>query len=325
MVKGDFFLGMEIASRYSVFVRRMATIIGVLALLSLPTVASAALTVTVHGPSRPQSAPPGSQRVEMLSVDIANDAAHEVDVHSLTVLHRGLGERSDILGVYAMDEQNERLSDRFAFQSGDGTAQIRFRPLLTIPGRGSVTIFILADIAADAAIAGEHRLWLSSPSDIDAGDETVAVRQGSVVAQTRTAGAGRPTIAIEYPKLNERVRFGEQQLVGRIRLTAGAGDDQTIATITLTNAGKARGEDLKNIVLVSNSGKRLTDTAARLAGRNKDRVTLTFDPPFRLDAGSTVTLNVRADALASRRKTIQLLVEEPSDIRASPEKASRQR
>lgn len=277
------------------------------------------LSVVVHGPATPQSVPPGSQSVQMLQLDLRNESNGDIQVQTLNIRRRGLGDRLDIDGIYLVDDSGVRVSDRFAFQR-DGTSEVRIWPPLIVPSDDTVTVHVLADFSRTAAISGEHRLWLAEPADIDTGDDTeIVVTQGeAATGLIRTAGGSvRSAIDVDYPGLNERIRYGKNRLVGRIRLTADGDDDKLVSSVTLTNQGSARGKDLQNIVIENNRGERLSNKVAMLGGRTKDTVTLVFDPPLPLEESSSMILNVRADALASRRKTIQLTVEEASDIRAT--------
>lgn len=307
--------------------KRLLLFIGTCVSLSAPFAASAmmvtasqALIVNVHGPATPQSVAPGMQRIPMLTLDLANETKGEVKIETIRVLHRGLGEHRDILGVYLMSESGQRVSDRFAFASNDAFAEIRIWPPLILDVGESMVVLVVGDMAPDAAIAGEHRLWLSSDADVDAGDDTpVTVLQGSTLSRVlRTSGVERSVIDVDYPGLNERVRYGKNRLVGRIRLNVDGKSKQAITSLTLTNDGKAQYADLQNIYIESNRGKRLSKILPQLAGRSGKTATFTFDKGLLIDGGSSVILNVRADALVSRRKTIQFLVEEPGDVIATP-------
>ena len=48
-----------------------------------------------------------------------------------------------------------------------------------------------------------------------------------------------------------------------------------------------------------------------------DRVRLSFDPPFLLRRNEERLVELRADVLASRRKTIRIVLEEESDVEAT--------
>jgi hypothetical protein len=55
----------------------------------------------------------------------------------------------------------------------------------------------------------------------------------------------------------------------------------------------------------------LSPTVETLTG---DHVRLTFDPPLLIHRNEVRMINLLADIRASRRRTVQLLIQEPSDI-----------
>ena len=92
-------------------------------------------------------------------------------------------------------------------------------------------------------------------------------------------------------------------------------DDHWLREITLTNDGKARNGDLQNLILQSSRGVPLAPTVASLTN---DTVTFGLDTPVMLRKNDSIVLVVKADVLASRTRTIRLIVEEPADLRADP-------
>jgi hypothetical protein len=227
--------------------------------------------------------------------------------------HRGLGNSQDLLGVYALSPTRERLSSRAAFTSKH-TATVRLRPALVLTSGQSTNVSLVADISPEAAVTGEHQLAIASATDIDANGATVMLQNTLTrPSAVSTSGQAQPVIEVEYPALTQPVYYGRERTVGRLRLLARGERAQTITAITLTNTGKARKNDLQNIVLVANRGQVLTAPVA-LSGPNNDKATLVFTTPYVLKNNASVTLNIRADVLASRRQTIQLIVEEAGDI-----------
>ena len=122
------------------------------------------------------------------------------------------------------------------------------------------------------------------------------------------------TINVEYLDLPRIVRYGNARIISRIRLVADRRDDHTISAITFINEGSARDRDLQNLALVSSRGEVLSMIAPQLSGES---VRLVFRNPLRLSKNDDVVLSVRANVMASRRKTIQLLVETPGDIESA--------
>lgn len=275
--------------------------IGMAFVLGIP---ASALALTV---------PPGSTRVPMLEVTVTNDRMVSADLSELSVRHRGLGLAADIEHVYALLD-GERVTTGASFQGRDPVAQLRFVPVLTLAGGERVTLKLFADFSDDAAITGEHRL------------ETMPLEGFLLEARgpsdgATTAGPAEPSITVENLTVRERVRYGKARIVARFRLTNDGDDDQRITKITLVNDGKARGKDLQNLVITANRSTVLSETLPMLGGRGGDRAVFVFDPPLLLGAGDETTINVRADVLASRRKTIQFILEEPGDLEASVDRS----
>ena len=122
------------------------------------------------------------------------------------------------------------------------------------------------------------------------------------------------TINVEYLNLPRVIHYGNGRVISRIRLSADNRDNHTISAITFMNEGTARDKDLQNIILVSSRGEVLSMTAPKLSGES---VRLVMKQPLRLSKNDDVILTVRANVMASRRKTIQLLVETPGDVESA--------
>ncbi len=72
--------------------------------------------------------------------------------------------------------------------------------------------------------------------------------------------------------------------------------------------------DLQNL-FVSFRGRAVTFLAPRMQG---ERVRLEFSPPLSVGKNQTLKFDLRADVRASRRRTIQFVIEAESDIEAVP-------
>jgi hypothetical protein len=256
----------------------------------------------------------------MLSIELVNnDADAEATLHSITLTHRGAGRTADIDRVYATFG-DERLTDEVSINAADRRVTLRFVPSLHIAAMQSVSLTIFADMSPSAASASEHMLILMDPADVDAEGKYVALMStGANDSRARTAGPSRGTISVEYLDVSGPVRYGKRRTIARIRLSADAVEDHRLYSIILTNDGKARRADLQSLFVQSNRGSILTQTMPKLAGAHGDTVKFLFTPPYPLGKNASVVLNVIADVSASRRKTIRLIVDEPSDISAVPD------
>jgi hypothetical protein len=271
-----------------------------------------AVTVSVEeivSPTR-QSVAPGSQRVPMLNVSFTAACDGDVTVESIALQRRGLGSNDDIAAVYAM-EGTKRVSQSRQITDRQGNVSLRLEKFV-IDACASKKISVLVDFTATAAVSGEHRFILDERSDIDAGNAAVTLKKSTVTQTRRTVGRTQGAINIEYVSLTERVRYGERQEVQRIRMEA-TGEDALLTAVTFTNRGSARDLDLRNFYL-QGGNRRLTPVASSLEG---DRIRLVFDPPLLLQKNEIRLFILRADVRASRSRTIDLIIEEPSDLENS--------
>lgn len=270
-----------------------------------------ALTVKTSS-ARAGSVPPGSQRIEMLRLQLQVSCADDVQLNTITVQRRGLGANTDIAALYAI-HRGSRISIAREISRKDGLVDLNVRRL-TLKACETEEIYIYADFASDAAVAGEHSIVLKG---IDAGKATVRIdeQQGQFIRPKTTSGRPVGQLSVDYRSINERVSYGTRQRISRFTLSADNKDDHLVHAITFTNNGSASDEDLQNI-FVEFRNRKVSTVASSLTG---DRVRLTFTPPLEIAKNNTLLFSIRADIMASRSRTIQLLIEEPSDIEAEPD------
>lgn len=275
-------------------------------------------TPIVHG-----SVPLGAQRVEMLRLKLTASCGADVPVFALTFTHDGAGEASDLARVYALEDQT-RITRSAVPGSRDGRVTVRLRSF-SVPRCGVRTLSILADVASTAAAGGEHRLSLRTAADaqtsaavhIEAPENAPSAAQSPVA---RPVGPARGTITAVFLSIPLPVTYGGNRTIARFRLTADGADDHLVTALILTNDGKAKSGDLQKLFLTGSDGRRLTDILPMLEGST---ARFTFDPPLRLDRNADRVLVLRADVLASRRRTIDFVLEEESDIEAEPVRGRR--
>ncbi len=278
--------------------------------LFLPFAASATgLTVTQQGVVS-SSVPKGAQRAVFIEASLHADCDADVTVRSFSVKHRGLGESSDLVRVYAT-EGDVRLSRTRSLDSSDRDAVLTLVSPLNVRACSTVRVQVRGDFSPDAQVAGEHGLLIESV-DADA-PVTLASATKSSTLTARPSATG--TVSATFLPLTKALQFGKGRTVARIRLEADNVANQRVSSITLTNAGKATDGDLANIRLEDRKGNTLTNVAATLDG---DKVRLTFEPALRLDRNDQVLLELKADIAASNKRTLRFVLEEPSDLEAAP-------
>jgi len=291
--------------------KRLLCLLGFL--LVVPAAAAApTLSVTVAVPVR-QSVPQGAQRVPILTLLLAAPCGADRTVSSLTLRHAGLGAASDILRVYAMDGL-KRISRTRSVPQRDPLV-LRLSSVV-VPSCGERTVSLFADFSRTAASGGEHRFSLTA---VDAGGDatiTEAPASATMPALNVTPHAGQPSVTAEMKPVLTSVSYGADRIVARLLLTGGKTADQRILAVTFTNDGSARNTDLRNLYLETASRTRLSIAAPQMDGKT---VRLTLDPPLALGRNEVKLLQLRADVRASRTRTIQWTVEEPSDVEAEEE------
>lgn len=253
-----------------------------------------------------QSVPPGSQRIAMMQLHLSADCAADVPVYSVNVQRRGLGLNTDIESLFVI-HRGVRISAERPIANRDGSVSLRLQNF-KIPACNEEDLIIAVNFATDASPIGQHRLELTS---IDAGNASVRIaKRAGTMPIVSTSGNPIGQISVEYLRVYAPVHYGSRQQIARFTLEADRVDDHEVQSITFTNKGSARDADLRNIYVefrnrkISSSVKKLSDNKA----------VLLFDPPLVLKKGQKLSFGLRADVRASRSRTLQLLVEEPSDV-----------
>jgi hypothetical protein len=201
----------------------------------------------------------------------------------------------------------KRLTTGVPFSTGDQTAVLRTRRFI-VPACTTRTIVVMVDVSPDASPSGLHSLSVASVQT----DVPVELSQ-TPGATFETKSVSQASVSATMLSLRTTPLFGSHQIVSRFQLLAD--DDVDIQSITLTNDGKARNTDLRNLFIQSSSGERLSATLPSL---DDDTATFVFDTPLRLQSHDKRQFVVRGDVRASRKKTIRFIIEEPSDVLATP-------
>jgi hypothetical protein len=283
----------------------------------LPSIAAAAssneamMHVRIEQPSVSSSIPQGAQRVVMLRLSLTAPCSEDAMVESIAIKDSGLGRSEDILRVYAMAD-NRRISRAHTLKSNDATATIRLRNM-NIPACGTVSVSIMADFSPNTIAGSEHRFAVDGASSITA-NMPVKLSTADVQSTLFITPSSRGSISIDYLSLNAPVRYGADKTVARFQLSADNVSDHAITAMTFTNDGSARDMDLQNLELVLSNG---TVISRELDSLDGDTARFVLDPAFLLEKNQTRLVTVRADIRASKRRTIRLIIEEPSDIEAT--------
>jgi hypothetical protein len=293
--------------------RLIPLILSAFLLGSMPAYAAPdSLSVQVSVPAG-GSVPKGAQRVPLLVLSMEASCEEDVTIEELVVRHGGLGDENDLTNVYVTDG-TRRLSRAVSFSGADKIARLRIGSL-TIEKCEKKTVIVVVDFSSDAASGSQHRLSIEKDGIVSTADNVSITNTAGKPVTTVPGNIGR--ITVMYPALTRAVSYGANRTVGRLSFEADNVSDHEISAITLTNNGSAQGTDLKNLRLRLSNGEYVGSSETSLDG---DTVRFEFDPPLLLERNQTRLLNVIADIRASRRRTIQLEVEESSDIEATVRK-----
>lgn len=277
---------------------------------------SSALTVT-QTPSSLGSVPVGGSRIPMLTLTLQASCAGPATVRSITVHHTGIGATEDIARLYLL-EGTTRVSRATTLQRTSGEAILR-PTKFTIDACKTRTIQVAMDLSPSAAAGAEHGIALKAAEDVQSNAAvTLTATRAAATVSAAAYNAGSVSYA-EVPLATRNVLFGKNRSLLRFSLKA-VGTAQSVQAITFTNDGSARDGDLQNLALYTSNGERVSEESVRLDG---DTVRIPFVPAFSLERNATHLLTLKGDVTASRRRTIEMRVKEPSDIEAVTLKRSR--
>lgn len=272
--------------------------------LAMPT-----LTVSSAPNASVESIPQGAQRVPFLTLRLQASCDAPIAVSSLTLRHAGRGNATDILRAYA-SIGGTRWS-RAVSVPARNPFTLRLRSVV-VPACGEASIIVLADLSSSAQASGEHRFdVLSVGTQSGVAIQTSSSASSSPAALRVTPHATTPDVTSEFRSVLTSKEYGTARVVARFLLKGGRASDQNVLSITFTNDGSARNGDLQRLYLESSSQQRLSVPLAQMEG---DTARITLTPPLPLRRNQSVLLQLRADVRASRTRTIDFVIEEPSDI-----------
>lgn len=258
------------------------------------------------------SIPLGAHRIAMATLTLKASCDGPVTVRTITVHHAGLGKLSDIEKIYLMDDTT-RISRGAVLQSKTQSALLRPTGLV-LKACASRTLTIAMDLSATASAGSEHTLFVESADDIQSTTSVILATEPTPTTPVRTTPSTQGSITYtEVPTSSRNVLFGKNRILLRFSLKADGNKDQAVDAITFTNDGSATDTDLQQLYLTTADGTIVSDVAASMDG---ELLRITFHPPLLVQKHATRLLLLHGNVTASRRRTIELTVEEPSDIEA---------
>lgn len=256
--------------------------------------------------------PKGAVGVVMESIDLTASCEDSVSIETLTVLHEGFGDETDISGVYASID-GARVSRKRTIDSEDQTSDLRFSSPLVIDPCETVTVDLVADFTTAADTSAEHNLVVELPSDVVSNAKDVTGDFPLRGNTFRLAAVTSGTVTIDYRSITpSQVEVGDKAVVvGKFEVAVDSTEDQTLYSMTLEQNGTVSDGDVANLAIRRTDGTVLTNTVAQTVG---DFVTLVFDPPFTVLEGDKITLEVIADIVGGADSTVQFGFEESGDL-----------
>ncbi len=283
-----------------------------LLLSSVPVFAAQPLLEITARPFQTGSVPLGAQRIDFLAMTLQASCDSDQAIESITFRHVGLGEATDVDGL-SLWTGEKRITRSLRPQERDGSVTFRLRGVV-IPKCETFDLALKGNLSPEAAAGGEHAFILRGPTDVVVSpSETGVVVSGSLTMPTvlRATPTVNTTIEPTMLQVTTPVTYGSRRTVARFQLRSTGSRAQQVTSITLTNDGSASNTDLQNLRLFNSKGEQISDTVPSLSG---DSVRFTLTSPLVFEGRDTYVLTVKSDVRASRRRTIDFTVEEPSDI-----------
>lgn len=260
----------------------------------------------------------GATRIPVLTLEVTASCESPIQIEEITLRHTGRGAASDIDGVYiGADYRRVSRSARI-----DTTGLVRLRLQKTVvEACDALPLTVYMNLSREAAPAGEHGLRLESSSDISSTAKSVtlasdASTNATVVASPKSNGA----ITVRFLPVHGLLRYGRNETIARLQLSADSTGSHVLRSITLTNQENARDYDFLDLQLEDTRGAVLTRRQPHMDGRT---VTLTFDPTYILEKGQTKVFLLKSKVHASARKKVRFTLEEEADLVASPYRMAR--
>jgi len=270
-------------------------------------VAAEGLTVAL-ATDTPASAviPSSATGVEFAKFAFSTDSG-TATINSLVVHRYGVGAAAELTNVYLYDGASRLTGGRSV---NADTQNVTFSNLSVAVSSTPKTLTVKADTAASST--GVHGFEIVSSGNITTTETVTISGTFPVKANQMTlsaSAAGTATVAETTASLS--AYLGESAAeVAKFRITAGA-RDITVRGITLTQGGVISNSDLTNFVL-----KRGTEELATAdAIDSNDRLVLTLDSDYRIDAGVAKVFSLYADIIGGKTTdNIKFYVEETTDV-----------
>ena len=257
--------------------------------------------------------PRGASRVPVLRLVFSASCMQDVTIDDILFRDTGAGLPSDITHVW-MSVDGVRVSRARALNR-DKSVQLRFRRPYTIPACKSRAIDVYAAVSPVALASGRHTFSLDAPEDVFAdapvtGEFPMSGERMSISGST----GGRIQLTYLPIEAGPRIEGTGHEVLGRFRVDIDSTEDQTIHAMTLRQGGTIFDGDILGIYVRSTHGHaRFSEIAERMMG---DQAYVRFDPPFPMEKGETMELDIVGNLASGTGRTLRMEFEEPVDLYA---------
>ena len=250
----------------------------------------------------------GATHVPVLTAALTASCDGNVSLESITVAQHGQGVPSDIAGL-SLWSGNGRVSRTHALDEKARKVLLRFSQPLLIKACATIPLQVFADFTPSARTGDRHSFALEGMGNIFM---TPPLAGETFEMGSEPAGG----VTLTYEDLpEESVGIDRREtVIGTFRISADDTEDQTLSALTLKNAGTARDGDITALFIRRSDGPRLTEVAPEFTD---DHATLLFDPPYTVRAGAAVMLEVIANVVDGRGRSVRVQMEEGSDLFAT--------
>jgi len=268
-------------------------------------------------PVRLDVIPIAATHVRLLPLVFHAGCEGDVTLEYLRIKRIGPGDSADIQGVYLL--KNETRVSRSGTIASSGQTVLLGLKNVVVPACKSLRLDTAIDIKRGTAAGSRFALTIESVTDIKS---TAEVTMGSFPLRTMEPPSKVVPAAVGQAIMTflpvGKVQAVRDETLSRFTIEASGSTHQLLYSITLTNKGSARNEELRNLYLTQSGGRSLTPVVKTLTD---DAVSLTFTQPYFLRQGQRVKFELRGTAYRTV-KTIDFTLEESSDLYALPNRRS---
>ena len=263
--------------------------------------------------------PRGAQRVRMLRLRLTASCDSSVRVWSINTKKIGLGNARYIRGVYLLDG-NRRLSRPTRISGDDDIANVRTLRL-EVPACGTKIVDVAVDYSASTPVGSEYHFRVESAQDIVSNADEIQGQFPMInIPRTEITPDDSGSVSVKFIDPGN-ISVLKNDTLARFQITAEGRYYYLIQSITLTNAGSARDDDLRRLYITRNNGRQLTQMLKML---DDDRAEFSFPSPVFLPKGKTLTFELRGIPYTSS-ETVNFELEEESDLRVDRSRRSGRR